>query len=105
MSLDILVKRALKKREVFRKLRNYLKTVKSVVRKLDPKAEVFLFGSVAEGRYNYSSDIDILIVTDLHPAKILSELWRAGIKEPFEIHVHPPEKAAIYKNRAKLLRI
>ena len=42
MSLDILVKRALKKREVFRKLRNYLKTVKSVVRKLDPKAEVFL---------------------------------------------------------------
>jgi len=105
MSLDILVKRALKKREVFRKLRNYLKTVKSVVRKLDPKAEVFLFGSVAEGRYNYSSDIDILIVTELHPAEILSELWRAGIKEPFEIHVHPPEKAAIYKNRAKLLRI
>ena len=35
----------------------------------------------------------------------VSEPWRAGIKEPFEIHVHPPEKAAIYKNRAKLLRI
>ena len=95
MSLNILVKRALKRREVFRKLWDYL----------DPEAEVFLFGSVAEGRYNYSSDIDILIVTELHPAEILSELWRAGIKEPFEIHVHPPEKAAIYKNRAKLLRI
>ena len=105
MSLDILVKRALKRREVFRKLWDYLETVKRVVRELDPEAELFLFGSVAEGRYNYSSDIDILIVTDLHPAKILSELWRAGIKEPFEIHVHPPEKAAIYKNRAKLLRI
>ena len=105
MSLDILVKRALTRREVFGKLWDYLETVKRVVRELDPEAELFLFGSVADGRYNYSSDIDILIATDIHPAKILSELWRAGIKEPFEIHVHPPEKAAIYKNRAKLLRI
>jgi len=105
MSLDILVKRALMRREAFRKLNERLKIIKDIVHKLDPEAEVFLFGSVAEGKYNYSSDIDVLIVTELHPAKILSELWRAGIKEPFEIHVHTPEKAALYKNRAKLLRI
>ncbi|MCS7385021.1 MAG: nucleotidyltransferase domain-containing protein [archaeon GB-1867-097] len=105
MSLDILVKRALMRREAFKNLNERLKTIKDIVHKLDPKAEVFLFGSVAEGKHNYSSDIDVLIVTELHPAKILSELWRAEIKEPFEIHVHPPEKAAIYKNRAKLLRI
>ena len=93
------------RREAFRKLNEHLKTIKNIVHKLDHKAEVFLFGSVAEGKYNYSSDIDVLIITELHPAKILSELWRAGIKEPFEIHMHPSEKAAIYKNRAKLLRI
>jgi len=105
MSLDILIKRALKRREAFRRLRKHLETIKRVVHKLDQEAEVFLFGSVAEGKYNYSSDIDILIVTKVHPAEILSELWKAGIKEPFEIHVHPPEKAALYKKRAKLLRV
>ena len=102
---DVLVERALKRREVFRRLQEHLETVKRVVYRLDPKAEVFLFGSVAEGRYNYSSDIDILVVTDTPPAKVLSELWKAGIKEPFEVHVHLPEKAALYKDRAKLLRI
>ena len=105
MSRDILVERALKRREVFRRLWEHLETVKSVVLKLDPEAEVFLFGSVAEGNYNYSSDIDVLIVTEQQPAKIYSELWRAGIKEPFEIHVHRPEKAIFYKDRAKLVRI
>ncbi len=80
---DVLVERALKRHEVFRRLQEHL----------------------AEGKYNYSSDIDILVVTDTPPAKVLSELWKAGIKEPFEVHVHPPEKAALYKDRAKLLRI
>ena len=97
MSVDILVKRALMRREAFRKLNEHLKTIKNIVHKLDPKAEVFLFGSVAEGKYNYSSDIDVLIITELHPAKILSELWRAGIKEPFEIHVHPQKKPLFTK--------
>ena len=102
---DVLVERALKRREVFRRLQEHLETVKRVVYRLDSKAEIFLFGSVAEGRYNYSSDIDILVVTETPPAKVLSELWKAGIKKPFEVHVHPPEKAVLYKDRAKLLRI
>ncbi len=105
MSHDVLVKRALERREAFIKLRERLETIKRVVHELDQKAEVFLFGSVAEGEYNYSSDIDILIITELPPAKIHSKLWKAGIKEPFEIHVHPPEKAVFYKSKAKLLKI
>jgi len=55
MSLDILVKRALMRREAFRKLNERLKTIKDIVHKLDPEAEVFLFGSVAEGKYNYQA--------------------------------------------------
>jgi hypothetical protein len=35
---------------------------------------------------------------------IHAELWKAGIKEPFEIHVHPPEKAAFFK-KAKLKKL
>ena len=64
-----------------------------------------MFGSVAEKEHNLSSDIDILIITRMYPARIYSELWKAGIKEPFEIHVYAPEKADFFKTRAKLVRM
>jgi len=105
MSQDILVKTALKRQEAFRNLAKNLKTIKRTVHELDPEAEAYVFGSVLEKEHNYSSDIDILIITRLHPAKIHSELWKAGIKEPFEIHVHSPEKADFFKTRTKLVRI
>jgi hypothetical protein len=105
MSHEILVKTALKRREAFRNLAERLETIKKTVRKLDPKAEIFMFGSVAEKNYNYSSDIDILIITRLHPANVHSELWKVGIKDPFEIHVHTPEKAVFYKKRTKLVKV
>jgi len=104
MSHEILVKTALKRQEAFRNLAKHLKTIKRKVNELDPKAEVYLFGSVAEKKHNYSSDIDILIITNLYPAKLNSELWKAGIKEPFEIHVHSPEDAGFFK-RAKLEKL
>lgn len=105
MSHEILVKTALKRQEAFRNLAEHLKTIRNTVHKLDPEAETFMFGSVAEKKHNYSSDIDILIVTKLHPAEIHSELWKAGIRDPFEIHVHSPEEAAFYKRRIKLVKI
>lgn len=105
MSHEVLVKNALKRQEAFKNLEGYLRTIKDVVRRLDSDAETYIFGSVAEGRYNFSSDIDILVITRLHPAEIHSELWKAGIKEPFEIHVEKPERASSYKTRMKLLEI
>jgi predicted nucleotidyltransferase len=99
------VKTALRRREAFRKLAEHLETIKKTIRKLDPNAEIFMFGSVAEKKYNYSSDIDILIITRLHPADVHSGLWKAGIKDPFEIHVQTPEKAAFYKKRTKLVKV
>jgi len=104
MSHEILVKTALKRQKAFRNLGKHLKTIKETVVELDPHAEVYLFGSVAEKKHNYSSDIDILIITSLNPATINSELWKAGIKEPFEIHVQPPEKASFFK-RARLEKV
>ena len=104
MSHELLVKTALKRQGIFRNLAKHLKTIKKTVNELDPKAEVYLFGSVAENNYNYSSDIDILVVTDLYPAKIHAELWKAGIGEPFEIHVYSAEKASFFK-KAKLEKV
>jgi predicted nucleotidyltransferase len=105
MSREILVKTALKRQEAFRNLAKHLKTIKKTVCELDPEAETYMFGSVAEKKHNYSSDIDILIITKMHPAKIHSELWKAGIREPFEIHVHSPENVAFFKKGIKLVKI
>jgi len=105
MSHEILIKNALKRQEAFKNLKKNLQTIKETVKKLDPNAEVYLFGSVAEKKYNYSSDIDILIITKLKPAKIHAELWNSGIKQPFEIHVQPKEKAHFYKGKTKLIKI
>jgi predicted nucleotidyltransferase len=105
MSHDVLVKTALKRQEAFHNLSKHLRTIKKTVRKLDQKAEIYLFGSAANKEHNYSSDIDILVITNLHPARIHAELWKAGIKEPFEIHVHSREEAEFFTRTTKLKQI
>jgi predicted nucleotidyltransferase len=70
VSYDILVRTALKRQEAFRNLAKNLRTIKETVRKLDPEAEAYVFGSFAEKEHNYSSDVDILVITRMHPAEI-----------------------------------
>lgn len=95
----------MERQRIFDDLESHLRTIGEVARGLDPGAEVYIFGSVAEGRSVYSSDIDVLVVTKAEPAKVLMELWRAGVKDPFEIHVQPPEGIGPYRSRAKLVRV
>ncbi|MEM3480000.1 MAG: nucleotidyltransferase domain-containing protein [Candidatus Bathyarchaeia archaeon] len=102
---DAVIDWALRRQEAFRNLDRYLKMIKDIAARMDPEAEVFLFGSVAEGTYTYSSDIDVLIVTRMDPAEVLRTLWEAGIKEPFEIHVQTPERVEEYRRKAKLIKI
>lgn len=105
MSLEPSIKQALERQEAFKNLPIHLKTIKETVLKFDPEAEVYLFGSVAEDRYNYSSDIDILVITNLSPANVIVELWKVGIEEPFEIHVYTKEKKNLFASRSKIIRI
>jgi len=105
LSHKLLVKEALRRQEIFKNLDKYLEVIKSTVKSLDKNAEVYLFGSVAEGEHLYSSDIDILVVTNLNPAVVISELWKKGIKDPFEIHVCRPKDLMLYASRTKLVRI
>lgn len=85
-------------------MKKNLQTIRETVKKLDPQVEVYLFGSTAQKKNTYSSDIDILIITKKEPATVQCELWKAGIKDPFEIHVQPPEKLHLYKTKAKLVK-
>ncbi|WP_243676263.1 nucleotidyltransferase domain-containing protein [Vulcanisaeta distributa] len=62
-----LIEDARRRQDVFRNLDKYLRIIKEVVRSIDPDAEVYLFGSVAENRYVLSSDIDVLVITNADP--------------------------------------
>ena len=72
-------------------LRNYREVahkVKEIVRRLDPDAEVYLFGSVPRGEYTESSDIDVLVVTEKLDLKdrMRLEVYRS-VEAPVELHV------------------
>jgi len=90
---------------MFENLEKHLRTIVETVRQLDGNARVYLFGSVAEGRYTLSSDIDVLIVTRVKPAEVIAALWRRGVEDPFEIHVVNEDTLEVYRRRAKLIEV
>lgn len=104
-SAEFLVREAKHRAEVFGNLKQNLEKLATVVAKLDPDAEVYLFGSVAENRHLLSSDIDILVVTEKKPGEVLAELWREGIRDPFEIHVVTDDVLEVYRKRTTLVKI
>jgi len=99
------VEEALRRKKVFARLGELLQKIKKRVLELDPKAEVYLFGSVAEGRSTYSSDIDVLVVTDRRVEEVLPRLWEVGVEDPLEIHVRPRSMLEKYRRRGKLIKI
>ncbi|MGC8571432.1 MAG: nucleotidyltransferase domain-containing protein [Caldivirga sp.] len=105
MSLNLFVKEARRRTEVKSNLDKYLRLITEVVSEMDPCAEVYLFGSVAEGRDLVSSDIDVLVVTGISPPLVMVKLWEAGISDPFEIHVINKNELGLYRGRVKLVKI
>ncbi|MGB9830536.1 MAG: nucleotidyltransferase domain-containing protein [Fervidicoccaceae archaeon] len=100
-----MVEDAKRKIEVFENLEHYLKMAYRIVKELDEGAEIYVFGSLVEGKSLVSSDIDLLIVTSLPPEVVISKLWERGIKEPFEIHVVDREMFKYYLRKAKNLKM
>lgn len=104
-SHSLLIKEALRRKEIFQNLDTYLERIKSIIRRLDEKAEIYLFGSVVTGESLYSSDIDLLVISELEPGVVIRELWKEGIEDPFEVHVYPPKYLPLFKRRAKLKKL
>ncbi len=102
---ELILEEAKRRRKIFDNLQFFLKKLVKTVRKLDTNAEVYLFGSVAEGRYCYGSDIDILIITEKNPHEIRSKLTELGFREPFELHVLKPEEASSLTLRSRLVNL
>jgi predicted nucleotidyltransferase len=83
LSEEFWLREARRRREVFENLDTYLRRLAAFVKRLDPSSEIYLFGSVAEGRYLYSSDIDVLVVSDvLKPGETLAALWPRASETP-----------------------
>ncbi|MEM1944547.1 MAG: nucleotidyltransferase domain-containing protein [Nitrososphaerota archaeon] len=65
-----------------------VKRVKEIVHEIDPRARVYVFGSVARGEATAMSDIDVLVVTELANRKydIMVNVYKT-VEEPVELHV------------------
>lgn len=67
--------------------------VKEIIKRIDPNAKIYVFGSVVKGRYTASSDIDILVVTkDIGKKYQMKVSVYKEIEAPIELHVTTPEK-------------
>ncbi len=91
---DIIAQTAEEERKYFENYMEYAKLIKELAEDLLGNAEVYVFGSVVEGRYTPASDIDILIVSENTPhrqserAKVVGEIIKAiDVFAPFEIHL------------------
>ncbi len=90
---------------------HYAKLIKRIAEEELGKAEVFVVGSVVEGRYTPASDIDILVVSENTPksqwerskvrAKIMREI---DVFAPFEIHVVTPKEFEWNKKFCRKMR-
>ncbi len=72
--------------EVFENLDIHLSRLAAAVKRLDFSSEVYLFGSVAEGRHLYSSDIDALVVSDVSSRlRRLQPCWAEDFGDTFVV--------------------
>lgn len=74
--------------DFLRNFREVAKLVKDIVKRIDPGAEVYVFGSVVTGKYTAASDIDMLVIINDISKKyeIIVEVYR-NIEAPIELHV------------------
>ena len=92
---DELIKIAKERKKYFENYMHYARLVKEAV-----KGEVFVFGSVIEGKHTMASDIDLLVVLDSIERRdeILMKINEVlGEFHPFQIHLVTRKELEWYK--------
>lgn len=88
---EIYIEYARKIGQILENPREILERIKGEVLREIPGAKIYLFGSIARGRYTAASDIDVLVVAEGLEAVKVDEL-KARIKGqypwlPLELHI------------------
>ncbi len=103
--------------EIVRKYKEWLPKIANAAREVLGDVDVYLFGSVAEGKAAVSSDIDIMIVTHREDiargrkrAEVIAEIEeRVGLPfvHPFEFHLMTEKEFRKWMRifRPKLVRV
>lgn len=99
-----------RRRKYFEQLNEYLKKIKEIVKREIPDAEIYLYGSVVEGRFSIGlSDIDVAIVSDRFKDRekkleVFGKLIKEFFDSPFEFHVLTREQWNFYKKFIKSVK-
>jgi predicted nucleotidyltransferase len=90
--VDLLLEEKKENEKYFKEPEKYAKIIKKKAKEILKKVRVFLFGSIVRGDFLFSSDIDVLVVSDNFKenerGKIISQLLNeVGFFSPFQIHL------------------
>ncbi len=106
------VRARLERVEILKEWREWIPLiVRSVKETLGEDAEVFIFGSVVEGRLTAASDVDVLVASNnvpddfLEAEELKSRIERlAGLppRHPFELHLVTRRQASHYLKRLRV---
>ncbi len=78
------MKKLKENKDIFKKDRIILERCRSAIKRIDPDAEVILFGSRARGEATPESDYDIIILTDQEATLKKEDIFR-GHLYPIEL--------------------
>ncbi|RUM47753.1 MAG: DNA polymerase subunit beta [Hyperthermus sp.] len=95
--MSLLAERA----RMLREWREWIQGVVEAIKQLYPDAEIYVIGSIAEGNYTASSDLDLLVATSKPPQTPREEAeTKTRIEELANLPVHHPlEIHFVYKER------
>ncbi len=88
----------------------WVKRIADASRRVLGESEVYVFGSIVEGRATGGSDVDILIVSSNVPEKVgarsrvkavIEEEAGLPLYHPFQIHLATPREAEWYRRHMK----
>lgn len=83
----------LKALNYLRNCKEVVRRVKEVVGRVDPNAEVYVYGSTVTGKFTGASDIDVLVITSNMDKRydIIVEVYKS-VDAPIEVHVATPQQ-------------
>lgn len=95
--VDFLIEKKAREEKYFKNYLFWAKKIKKEAQKLLGKVQVFVFGSVVQGKAEPGSDIDVLIISARLKTKKRGEIRtkiqrKIGFLSPFEIHLISPKE-------------